>query len=302
MLQKNQRVPVSAIVLTYNEELNIEACLRSVAGWCQEIFVVDSGSTDSTLEICRKYTGLIHFHPYVDHASQWDWTLKNLLLTSEWVMPLDADHVITEALKQQIIEAISNPDPMVNGYYSRHQYFFWGATMRGFKRYSLRLFRRCKTRIDYSELVDFRFVVEGKTELLSGATLEINKKEASIDFWVEKHQKFSSRIAIEEVLRVSGALDWSMRPRLSGNPDERIIWLKNVWYRLPLYVRPFIFFFYRYIIRLGFLDGKTGFIYHFLQAFWFRLLVDIKIAELRQRLARGELSLTQLAETFMHKF
>jgi glycosyltransferase involved in cell wall biosynthesis len=301
MLQKNQPVPVSAVVLTYNEEVNIEACLRSVAGWSQEIFVLDSGSTDHTLDICHKYTHLVNFHPYVDHVSQWDWVLKNLPLTSEWIMPLDADHVITEKLKQQIIEVMSNPDPLVDGYYSRHQYYFWGATMRGFKEYSLRLFRRCKTRIDHSELVDFRFVVDGKTKLLSGATLEINKKETSIDFWVDKHQKFSSRMAVEEVLRISGGLDWSMRPRLLGNPDERMIWLKNVWYRFPLYMRPFIFFFYRYILRLGFLDGTTGFIYHFLHAFWFRLMVDIKINELRQRLARGEVSLAQLTESFVHK-
>jgi len=300
--QSSLSIPVTAIITTYNEAGNVEACLQSIEGLCQEIFVVDSGSTDPTLEICRKYTKLIYTHPFVDSASQWDWALKNLPVTWEWVMPLDADHIVTDILKQQIIEVVSNPDPSMNGYFARHQYFFWGVPMRGFKKYSLRLFRLQKTRVDHSELVDFRFVVDGKPGLLSGAIYEINNKELSIDFWIDKHQKFSSRLAAEETLRTSGILDWYMPQRLFGNPDERIIWLKNRWYRMPLYVRPFIYFFYRYVLRLGFLDGRTGFVYHFLQAFWFRLLVDIKIADLRRRLACGEVSLTQLAESFEHKF
>jgi glycosyltransferase involved in cell wall biosynthesis len=299
--QPDRLVPVAAVIFTYDEEVNIEACLKSIAGWCQEIFVVDSGSTDRTLEICHKYTDHIRSHPYVDHASQWDWVLKNLPITCEWVMPLDADHVVTETLKQQIIQAVLNPDQSTNGYYARHQYFFWGTPICGFKPYSLRLFRHQKTHVDHSELVDFRFVVEGKTKLLSATIYEINNKELSIDFWIDKHQKFSSRMAIEEVLRASGSLGWSISPRLFGNPDERIIWLKNVWYRLPLYLRPFIYFFYRYILRLGFLDGTTGFVYHFLHAFWFRLMIDIKISELRQRLACGDVTLEQLSEAYTHK-
>jgi len=299
--QPNSLVPVTAVIFTYDEEVNIETCLKSIADWCQEIFVVDSGSTDRTLEICRKYTDHIRSHPYVDHASQWDWVLKNLPFACEWVIPLDADHFVTEELKQEITWVVLNPEVGIDGYYSRHRYFFAGTPMRGFKPYSLRLFRLHKTRIDHSELVDFRFVVEGKTEKLSGMVYENNKNELSIDFWIDKHQKFSSRIAVEEVLRVNGYLNWSIRPNLFGNPDERIIWLKNHWYQLPLYVRPFLYFFYRYFLRLGFRDGADGFLYHFLHAFWFRLMIDIKISELRQRLARGDVTLEQLREFYSHK-
>ena len=116
---------------------------------------------------------------------------------------------------------------------------------------------------------------------------EDNRNERSIDFWIDKHQRFAARLAAEEVLRERGALVWSFRPRLFGNPDERVVWLKNRWYHLPLYVRPFLYFFYRYFLRLGVLDGPTGFVYHFLHAFWFRMIVDIKIAELRQELSAG---------------
>jgi len=296
----DQPVPVSAVILTYNEELNIEACLRSVAGWCREIFVVDSGSTDQTQAIARRYTDKVYAHPYTDHASQWDWALKNLPITGEWILPLDADHIVSDELKQQIIAVTRQPDPAISAYYSRHQYLFWGRPVRGFKGWGLRLFRRDKTSVDTSELVDWRFIVQGQTARLSGILYERNRKEEEIDFWIDKHQRFSFRIAAEELLRREGLIRWSLRPRLLGNPDERIIWFKPLWLHLPLYIRPFFYFIYRYFIRLGFLDGRTGFVYHFLHAFWFRLLIDIKIAKLRRCLAGGELRIAELAELFTH--
>lgn len=300
--QPDSLVPVAAVVFTYDEEVNIEACLKSIAGWCQEIFVVDSGSTDRTLEICRKYTDHVCSHPYVDHASQWDWSLKNLPFACEWVLRLDADNVVSGRLKEQIRSVVAKPETGIDGYYAAHRHFFRNRPVRGLKTYWLSLIRHKNTHIDHSELVDFRFVVRGATRTLSGEIIESNQKELSIDFWIDKHQKFSLRMAIEEVLRVSGDLDWSIHPRLLGNPDERIIWLKNIWYRLPLYVRPFLYFFYRYFLRVGFLDGTTGFVYHFLHAFWFRLMIDIKISELRQQIKQGKLSPQQLKASFTHKF
>jgi glycosyltransferase involved in cell wall biosynthesis len=299
----NDLSPVSAVILTYNEELNIEACLKSVAGWCEEIFVVDSGSTDKTQEIVKRYSDLFFVHRYIDHASQWNWAFTNLPLGCEWLLLLDADNIVSDNLKRQIDAAIKNDKPEVDGYFSFHDHYFRGKRVRGLKSYWLRLVRHRNTRIDASELVDFRMILKGKTEILSGEIVEYNRKEDEIDFWIDKHQKFASRMAIEEVLRVEGLVKWStfLRPNLLGNPDERMLWFKNYWYSLPLYVRPPIFFLYRYILRGGFLDGSTGFIYHFLQAFWFRMIVDMKIAELRQRVSRGELSMTQLYELFAHK-
>ena len=91
-----------------------------------------------------------------------------------------------------------------------------------------------------------------------------------------------------------------MRPKLLGNPDERLVWLKNRWYVLPLFVRPFLYFGYRYFWRLGFLEGKTGFVFHFLQAFWFRMVVDVKMADLERRLASRDLTIEDLNRDFGH--
>lgn len=144
-------------------------------------------------------------------------------------------------------------------------------------------------------MVDFRLVVDGPTGYLSGAILEHNLKEDDIDFWIDKHQKFSTRMAIEEVLRRSGYVRWSISPRLFGTTDEQMAWLKSRWYRMPLFVRPFVYFAYRYFVRLGCLDGLNGFVFHFLQAFWFRLIVDLKMSDIYRRVAAGELSIDQLA-------
>jgi hypothetical protein len=125
-------------------------------------------------------------------------------------------------------------------------------------------------------------------------------KEDDLDFWIDKHQKFASRMAVEEVLRRAGRVEWSIQPRLRGSPDERKAWLKKRWYSLPLFVRPFLYFGYRYVWKLGFLDGRTGLLFHFLQAFWFRMLVDVKLSDLERRLALGDLRIEDLMLMYGH--
>src|SRR5450759_1646554 len=249
------RLPISAIILTFNEEANVGRCLESINGWCEEIHVVDSGSTDATLEICAAYGAQMQHHPFVDSASQWEWALANVPVRSPWIFVLDADHQVTRELWEEIMEVLSNPNSQINGYYSRHQYFFWGKPMHGFKPYGLRLFKKGRVTMDRSELVDMRFVVDGKTGVLRKYVYEHNMKEWSIDFWIDKHQKFARKLATEEILRHRGRLRWKVTASLIGNPDQRVIWLKNTWYNSPLYVRSIFYFAYRYFIRLGFLDG-----------------------------------------------
>jgi hypothetical protein len=132
-----------------------------------------------------------------------------------------------------------------------------------------------------------------------GILFEINNNEWDIDVWTDKHQKYSTRLAIQEVLMRGGAITRSLSPNLLGNPDEKIIWAKNLWERLPLNLRPFLYFIYRYFFRLGFLDGKVGLIYHFLHAFWFRLMVDLKIAEIKRQMANGYLTLEELKNNYL---
>jgi glycosyltransferase involved in cell wall biosynthesis len=287
--------PVSVVVLTYMEELNIENCLRSVAGWSTDIHVLDSGSTDRTVEIAQRYAHHVHFHAYVDHASQVAYVISELPLRFEWLLLLDADNEVSEELKRSIDEVLGGADQGNDGFYSRHRHVFRGGEVRGLKRWWLRLFRHRNAEVDESELVDWRLRLRGPTGFLRGEITEHNLKEDDLDFWIDKHQKFASRMAAEETLRRSGVIGWSIQPRLSGNPDERMAWLKDRWYSCPLYVRPFLYFGYRYFWRMGFLDGWNGLLFHFLQAFWFRLLVDIRVSDLEHQIAAGKLRLQDLA-------
>ena len=277
-------VPVSVVVMTYNEDLNIERCLASVHGWAGETFIVDSFSTDGTLEIARRYTHKIYQRRYDGHPQQWRWALDNLRFRYDWVFAVDADFQVTQELWHAIRDALSADQPAISGYFVRHRQIFRGRFLRWgtmYPRYWLRLFRREHVLIDADDLVDIHFYVGGRVGRLEHDVIEENRKESELAFWVEKQIRFAQRQAVEELRRREVLSNIPAEACLLGAPDQRTLWLKARWYRLPLYVRPFLLFFYRYVVRLGFLDGKQAFLYHFSQALLYRLLVDVRIEELQ---------------------
>jgi hypothetical protein len=169
-----------------------------------------------------------------------------------------------------------------DGFYIRRSQIFRGKPLRfgGYgSKYLMKLFRRGKSSLDPVEQ-DTRVYVRGKVGRLRSPLAEWNRKEDFILFYLEKHLRYAQAFAREELERRTRNLAWKATPRFFGTPDERILWLKDRYYRMPLYLRPFLYFFYRYFVLFGILDGKTGFIFHFLQAFWFRLIVDIRLEEL----------------------
>ena len=281
--EKALRPTVSAVVLTFNEERNLTACLSSLAGLTPEIFVVDSGSTDRTAAIAAQFGARVVMHPFESHARQWQWAFAELPITSPWVLALDADHSLTPELRASIAEKLPEwtaAGTPVGAYLNRRQIFRGRWIRHGgyYPKYLLKLFRKDAVRLDADDLVDHHFHVTGPTAILTGDLIEDNRNESAIAVWIGKHNRYAVQQAREETVR---AADPDQRPtRAFGSPDERTRWQKRIWYRLPLYARPFGYFFYRYVIRLGFLDGKEGFVFHFMQAFWYRLLVDINRDEL----------------------
>jgi glycosyltransferase involved in cell wall biosynthesis len=290
--------PVSVFVLTGNEEPNIERCLESVVGWCQDIHVVDSDSTDRTVEIAKRYTDHVINHTYVDHASQLKWAFENLPFKHDWVLFLDADNVVTDKLKRLINDAIAKDDQSINGYYCLHKEYFRDRPVLGMKKWWARLVRRTRSSIDNSELVDYGINIEGKVGYLYGAIVEDNVKEKDIDFWIDKHQRFAKRMAAEEILRQNGLIQWKVQPKLFGTSDQQRVWLKNVWINMPLFVRPFIYWLYRYIPTGAFLQGRHGLTFTVLQALWFRIVCDMKVQEFRWKINSGELTTDQLWKEF----
>ena len=283
------KLPISVIILTYNEELNIGNCLKSVADWANEIIIVDSFSADKTLEIAKKYTNKIAQRTFVNQAEQFNWALDNLEIKNEWILRLDADEYLTEELKSEISEifnirtsdVLNVPKLDINGFYIKRQVYFMGRWIRHggyYPAWFLRLFRKGKARSEESKMDEHLVLLEGKAERLKNDFIDDNKKNLS--WFIQKHNNYASREA-DGILRTSDVLNigTSNVQKLSGQVARKR-WLKdNFYYRLPLFCRAYLYFCYRYFIRLGFLDGKEGLMFHFLQGFWYRFLVDAKIYE-----------------------
>jgi glycosyltransferase involved in cell wall biosynthesis len=275
------RIPVSVVVLTFNEERNLGACLASVAPWAAGVFVVDSGSTDRTLDIASSHGASVLSHAFDTHATQWTWALAHLPLQTDWVLGLDADQRVTPELRDAIERFLGAPGHANGAFVNRRQVFRGRWIRHGgyYPKYLLKLFRRDRVTLDEGDLVDHHFHVSEPTLRLAGDLIEDNQNEAAIAVWTEKHNRYAVLQALQESRGAAApAVGFGAVFR---SPADRVRWMKQTWFRLPRFVRPCLYVMYRYVLRLGFLDGKQGFIFHVLQGFWYRLLVDINLDELR---------------------
>lgn len=276
--------PYSFIILTYNEEMHLPRLLQSIAGLNAPVFILDSGSTDQTMAIGTEFGAQFLQHPFENHPKQWDYALKNFAIQTPWVICLDADQIVTPELKQHLINFRDEDYAGIDGIYFNRKNFFKGRWIKHggyFPFYLLKMMRYGVGYSDTNENMDHRFVVPGKTSIWKdGYLLEENLKENNISFWIAKHNRYSDLVAQEEVERMQLGKAQTENPDFWGSPNERKAWRKQLWWKLPRYVRPMLYFTQRIIFQLGFLDGRTGIIFHFLQGFWFRLIVDIKIEEI----------------------
>lgn len=274
----------SFIILTYNEEIHLPRLLNSITGLNAPVFILDSGSTDATLDIARQFGAHASQNTFVNHPQQWHHALTNFAIATPWVVCLDADQIVTPELYQYLKDFNDADYNGVDGIYFNRKNYFKGRWIKHggyYPFYLLKMFRYGTGYSDLNENMDHRFIVSGKTTLWKkGWLTEENLKENQISFWIAKHNRYSDLVAHEEVERMQKLRTQAIKPRLLGTPDERTARLKQWWWKMPRYVRPAIYFFYRLIIKLGILDGSTGILFHFLQAYWFRLIVDVKIDEI----------------------
>lgn len=260
------KFPLSVIILTYNEEIHIERLLKNITDWADEIFIVDSFSTDKTLEIAKKYGCKIFQHKFENQAQQFNWALDNLKIKNDWILRLDADEYLTEELKEEIEKEISSSTE-VNGYFIKRRVYFMGRWIKHgayYPAWFLRLFRKGRARSEQRIMDEHLVLLDGKAKKLKNDFIDENLK--GLADWTAKHNNYSSR---EALTVISG--DFGIKK-------------KKFYYQLPLFCRVCLYFCYRYFFRLGFLDGKEGLIFHFLQAFWYRFLVDAKIYEKKKLL------------------
>lgn len=275
---------LTAIVLTFNEEKNIEECLQSLQPLNADIFILDSGSTDRTLEICRRFTSNIFDHPFTNYGAQRNWALQNLPFNTEWVINVDADHRVTEGLAQELNDILSKPVAEdINGFLVSRRTMFMNKWIKHgghYPTYHAIIFKKGFGSCE-DKLYDQHFKIEGKTVILKNDIIDIITD--SLNTFTARHNKWSDLEAQHQFFKQDEETQNNISGSLTGNPIQKRRYIKSVYEKFPLFVRPFIYYFIRYFIRLGFLDGKEGLIFHFLQGFWFRFLVDAKIYELRKQ-------------------
>ena len=294
---------LSVVILTYNEEKNLEVCLKSVIGLTSNIFIVDSFSSDQTLEIAKRYTKYAYQRKFIAHSEQLNWVLENLPIETPWVMRLDADEYITKDLADEITVFLPNVSQEVFGLYIKRRVIFMERWMKHGGYYPielLRIWRKGAALLENIVSVDQHIVLrQGKKALLKHDIVDKNNKD--LLWWIDKHNAYSTREAIYSIcVKYKIGKFEEIHSSILGTQEERKRFLKsNLYMHMPLFIRAVIYFLYRYILRLGFLDRAEGLCWHFLQGLWYRFLVDAKIYEINRKIKLYNLSLKQIIEKYV---
>lgn len=277
-----------AIILTFNEERHLPRCIDSLDGVVDEIVVADCHSTDSTWEIARSRGARLIQREWINYASQFNWALTQLDSDTDWVLRIDADEYLTPELREEIRSRLQSLGPDVDGVHFGRRITFQGKPIRYgglFPVRVLRLFRYGRGRCE-NRWMDEHIKVEGPTVDFSGELIDDNLN--TLTWWTNKHNQYSNREAVDLLNLEYDFMPHDSVASLRGGGQAGLKrWIKEVLYaRLPPGFRAFAYFLYRYVVRLGFLDGTTGTAFHFLQGFWYRYLVDAKVAEVKRYMAR----------------
>lgn len=292
---------LAAVILTFNEELHLGRCLDSIENVADEILVADCYSTDGTLEIARERGARVVQNVWVNYATQFNWALAQLDPRTDWVLRIDADEYLTTGLIEEIMEKLPRIDPEIGGVYCGRSMIFQGKKIEHggiFPVRVLRLFRygrgQCENRWMDEHIQVSEATVDFKNEL-------IDDNLNSLTWWIDKHNGYASREAVD-LLNLEYAF---IKPESTAGldrgkqPARKRMLKEKIYARLPGGFRAFAYFFYRYVIRLGFLDGKEGTAFHFLQGFWYRYLVDVKVAEVKRFMKEKEASVEDAIQTVL---
>lgn len=277
---------LAVVILTRNEEMHLARALDRLRGLAREVFVVDSFSTDRTVEIAREMGATVLQNRFVNYARQFQWALDNAPISAAWVMRLDADEVVEADLAIEMARELPELPDDVQGVVLKRKHIFMGRWIRHGGRYPLlllRIWRRGAGRIEDRWMDEHMVLSHGRTVTFDGGFADHNLND--LTFFTDKHNKYATREAIDVLV---AALD--LQPQDTALTDtgsqaqagrKRAV-KEGVYNRLPFGLGPLAYFLFRYVAQFGFLDGKPGLVYHLLQGFWYRFLVEAKIYELKQ--------------------
>ncbi|HWM46459.1 MAG TPA: glycosyltransferase family 2 protein [Xanthobacteraceae bacterium] len=279
---------LAVVILTFNEERHISRAIDSIADIAREIFVVDSYSVDRTVDLARTRGAVVLQNRFINQAKQFQWALEHAPITCDWIMRLDADEVIEPDLVARIRDELPTiPDDVV-GINLKRKHIFLGRWIRHGGRYPLlltRIWRKGHGRVEDRWMDEHVVVTGGRTVTFDGGFADHNLND--LTYFVDKHNRYATREAVEVLNQRHGLY---RRDPLSAEDGSRQAAVKRLikhrlYNRIPYQISASAYFFYRYVVQLGFLDGKEGLAYHLLQGLWYRFLVGAKVDELERELA-----------------
>jgi glycosyltransferase involved in cell wall biosynthesis len=270
---------LTVIILTYNEAIHLERCIQSVKPVADRIVIVDSYSTDKTLEIAQNLQVEVFQNKWINYAQQFQWALDNIPIHTEWIMRMDADEYIYPELARELAQKLPHLPKDTTGLFVKLRLIFMDQWIRRgyYPMVLLRFWRNGAGYIQQKWMDEHIRLKHGHTQMLANDMADHNLNNLS--WWTTKHNNYATREAIDRLNREYHFLD-------AKHDDEYVVghkkkWYKSLYMRLPLFLRPFLYFFYRYVLRGGFLEGRRGLVWHLLQGFWFQFLVDAKIFQIK---------------------
>lgn len=278
----NDMLDLSVIILTYNEEKHIARCIDNVKRIAKQIYVVDSYSTDNTCDIAREHGVIVLQNKYVNQSQQFIWAMENCPVETGWTMRMDADEYLTEGLIDELERTIPALPAAVSGCRFPLAVAFLGRKLKYGKIRKiliLRLWRTGMARMEQRWMDERCYVTEGDVIDLKQEFIDENLN--GLTEWTQKHNNYANR---EIVAAYEGYWNDTVSGGngLDGRNKE-----KGLYYKLPKFLRAFFYFFVRYVCFGGFLDGKPGFIWATLQAYWYRYLIDAKIEEMEYYIGKN---------------
>lgn len=271
---------ISAFIITYNEEIHIERAIKNAQKYAKDVYVLDSYSTDKTVEIAKSLGANVYQHKFRYHADQLNWGLKNIPFKTEWIWRQDADEYLTDELIEEIDQTLPHTTNNITAFTAPCLRKFLGKHIKHgiLPLILLRLFKRGYAQWEDKKMDEHIYITKGEIGSFKNAFFDDNLNNLS--WWTEKHNRYASKEAIDLLMTEYGLYKDTVVN--SGEHSAAIRRKKLKYIKMPLFWRAFAFFVLRYIFRLGFLDGKEGFLWHFLQGFWYRTLADAKVFEIKK--------------------
>lgn len=292
---------LSVVILTHNETLHLRRCIESLKPFARDIFVVDSYSTDDTREIAASLGAHFYQNKWINYAEQFNWGLQNCPIKTKWVMRMDADEYITPELQQEILQRLPTLTEDITAVYVKRRVHFMGQWIKHGGYYPTWLLRIWHNGKGYCE----KRWHDEHIKLTSGSPISfahdlVDDNLNDLTWWTQKHNRYSNLELVDLLnIRYNFFGYDGVEPAFFGSQEQRKRWLKIKYASLPLFTRPFIYFLYRYLIKMGFLDGTKGLMWHFLQGFWYRFLVDAKVYDTLRRAKAQNKKITTVLEEYL---